>query len=1134
MNEWRGAFQLKKTTITLLALSLVLQTLSATAYAETAAQGSSDTANTETVQLQQTNADQRQEWRAPLVETVVPANGSIQVATNTPIIMIFNEDVSKNQGNLILRDANGAEVEKVSVTDNRIKVDGRKVEWQLSKALADGTKYSIQVDYGAFKGEKGEFAGIYGSSAWSFTTAVVLNAPELVALSPANGEKQAASNTSLFLTFNEEVWKQAGDIVITNLTRNTVEEKIAITSKQVTGEGTKVIAIKPENALKGGEEYAVTITPGALKDADNLPYSGIVSNNQWKFTVKSTADTTAPALKEAKIESSTKLRLVYNEKLNESSIPPLNSFTVYVNGESRALKNVTVSGTNVDVELKSGVSAGQVIVLVYAPQAGQRVIEDAARNAAAPLGGVQVQNGMETTAPKVVDATFSGSRIVIQFSESLEKVSSSALSQFKVWVDGKEKSISKLEHSGAQLTLVMKESIGSNKTVKFSYTAGSYPLRDTAGNLLQSFKDRYARGNNDKTAPVFQSASVKGNILTLQYNEPLATDRVPLRSYYSVLVNQKARYVDKVTVSGNQVLLTLNSAVASSDTVLVSYVAGDPQITDLSGNAGAAFNYAVASNQSDTTAPSLKSGVAKGSVVTLTFSEKLKLSSNTTVGTFYVYSDGVNKTVNSTTVSGDTVTLYLSSMVSAAADVTVTYVPTSNPIQDESGNVVQSFANKLISNQTDGTTGRPAELTKVPYDWYLQDGLYVLSTAAASSTSTERSHLGQSVKRYTLSDSKLLEAFRYTIRYGSDRHMLFEVPSSEKAAMVAVPLSTLETIQKESSNAKFSVRYGDALYTVALDSLGISSIKNKFNFGQNAFLLMQIESAVSNSNGANLLSKLQSAGATVKVIPYDFYLSAYSNSSNAYSLDSKVEIRLRTTSYLTKLNTSVFRFDDESNRVQYVPGSVTQSNNTSIFRFNSRGGDIYAVAEQKIGFSDTGSHWARAAIEELASRYIIEAGSYGNYGPNVDITRGEFAVMVARAFGLESDSDAAGRFRDIGSNHAMAASIGAATKAGIINGFVDGTFKPNNNITREQMAVMVVRAMEVAGKPASYNSSALQKFKDRNKIGGYAREAVIQAVSSGLIAGVSNDSFNPAGKASRAQATVMLQRVLQQVGYLTK
>lgn len=1125
---------MKKATVTLLALSLVLQTYAATAYVEATPQVSSNSENQEAVRIQQLDEDRRQEWLAPLIETMVPANGAVQVPTNTPIVIIFNEEVSKNQGNLILHDANGAEVERIAVTDSRIKLDGRKVEWQPSRALAEGTPYSIQIDYGAFKGENGEFTGLYGASRWSFTTAVVLKAPELVALTPANGEKQAAANASLYLTFNEDVWKAAGDIVITNLTRNSVEEKLAITSKQITGEGTKVIAIKPSKALKDGEEYAVTLTPGALKDADQLPYSGIVSNQQWRFSVKPTADTTAPVLKEARVESSAKIRLVYNEKLNEGSVPPLNSFTVYVNGEARALKGISVSGTNVDVELRSGVSAGQVIVLVYAPQAGQRVIEDAAHNAAAANGGVQVQNSMETTAPKVVDATFSGSRMVIQFSESLEKVSSSALSQFKVWVDGKEKGISKLEHSGAKLTLVMKESIGSNKAVKFAYTAGSHPLRDTAGNLLQSFSERYARGNNDKTAPVFQSATVKGNMLTLQYNEALAADRVPLRSYYSVLVNQKARYVNKVDVSGNKVLLTLSSAVASSDAVVVSYVAGDPPITDLSGNAGAGFKYTVVTNQSDTTAPVLKSGTAKGVVVTLTFTEKLKLSSNAAVGSFYVYSDGDIRLVNSTTVNGDTVTLYLSSTVSAAADVTVTYVPTSNPLQDDSGNVVQSFANKLISNQTDGTSGRPAELTKVPYDWYLQEGWYVLSTAAASSTNTERSHLGQSAKRYTLSDSKLLEAFRYTIRYGSDRHMLFEVPASEKAAMVAVPLSTLETIQQKSNNVKFSVRYGDALYTVLLDSLGISSIKNKFNSGQKAYLLIQIESAVANSNGANLLSKLQSSGATVKVIPYDFYLSAYSNSSQMYPLDSKVEIRLRTASYLTKLNTSVYRFDDESNRVQYIPSSVTQSNQTSIYRFNSRGGDIYAVAEHKKGFADTGSHWASAAIEELASRYIIEAGLNGYYGPNVDITRGEFAVMVARAFGLESEADAASRFRDIGSNHAIAASIGAATKAGIINGYVDGTFKPNNHITREQMAVMVVRAMEVAGKPASYNSSVLQKFKDRNKIGGYAREAVIQAVSSGLIAGVSHDSFNPAGKASRAQAAVMLQRVLQQVGYLTK
>jgi hypothetical protein len=142
---------------------------------------------------------------------------------------------------------------------------------------------------------------------------------------------------------------------------------------------------------------------------------------------------------------------------------------------------------------------------------------------------------------------------------------------------------------------------------------------------------------------------------------------------------------------------------------------------------------------------------------------------------------------------------------------------------------------------------------------------------------------------------------------------------------------------------------------------------------------------------------------------------------------------------------------------------------------------------------------------------------------------------VARALGLSGDKTAAAKYRDVSVNSVMGAYIGAASKAGIIQGNTDGTFKPNNLITREQMALMVVRAMDYTGKGVTLNSDAstlLQKFSDSSKISKDAKVSVAKALQTQIIAGMTAKTFEPKGNATRAQAVVMLKRMMQAIQYI--
>ncbi|EXX84969.1 hypothetical protein BG53_09975 [Paenibacillus darwinianus] len=117
----------------------------------------------------------------------------------------------------------------------------------------------------------------------------------------------------------------------------------------------------------------------------------------------------------------------------------------------------------------------------------------------------------------------------------------------------------------------------------------------------------------------------------------------------------------------------------------------------------------------------------------------------------------------------------------------------------------------------------------------------------------------------------------------------------------------------------------------------------------------------------------------------------------------------------------------------------------------------------------------------------------------------------------------------------MAAYIGAASAAGIVTGMPDGTFKPNSPITREQMAAMLIRAAkaaEVEVRLPQSQASYLTRFKDKGKISDWALTDVSKAVGAAMINGGTNGNFNPRSNATRAEAVIMLKRLLVYVKFM--
>ncbi|WP_245856037.1 S-layer homology domain-containing protein [Paenibacillus rigui] len=223
--------------------------------------------------------------------------------------------------------------------------------------------------------------------------------------------------------------------------------------------------------------------------------------------------------------------------------------------------------------------------------------------------------------------------------------------------------------------------------------------------------------------------------------------------------------------------------------------------------------------------------------------------------------------------------------------------------------------------------------------------------------------------------------------------------------------------------------------------------------------------------------------------------------------------------------TTAVLFNPTTGTFSFVPATFVTAGGTTKAVLKRPGNSIYTVVEFSKTFDDLKGHWSQADVELLASKLVVNGTTDSSYAPQKEITRAEFAALLVRALGLTEVN--AAKFNDVQANDWFTGAIGAASQAGLVEGFENGTFQPNANITREQMAVMITRAMHAAGKRAAADTQGLSRFADASSISGWAKEAVAQCVNAGILNGVTGDTFVPAAKANRAEAAVMLKRLLQ-------
>ncbi|WP_027718447.1 S-layer homology domain-containing protein [Desulfovirgula thermocuniculi] len=210
---------------------------------------------------------------------------------------------------------------------------------------------------------------------------------------------------------------------------------------------------------------------------------------------------------------------------------------------------------------------------------------------------------------------------------------------------------------------------------------------------------------------------------------------------------------------------------------------------------------------------------------------------------------------------------------------------------------------------------------------------------------------------------------------------------------------------------------------------------------------------------------------------------------------------------------------------EYVGGNINPEGRSISFR-TARSG-VYAILDYRQAFADISSHWAKSDIEVMAKKLIARGVSGDSFAPDQPLTRAQFATFLVRLLGLEEEQSAVPAFADLPPDHWAYGAVAAAFKAGLVKGTGEKTFAPEREITREEIAVVLLRVLEQKGLAKVEEKEVdalLARYSDGENVSTWARKAVAAAVKRGLLSGKPQNLLAPQDKATRAEAMALLKR----------
>lgn len=176
-------------------------------------------------------------------------------------------------------------------------------------------------------------------------------------------------------------------------------------------------------------------------------------------------------------------------------------------------------------------------------------------------------------------------------------------------------------------------------------------------------------------------------------------------------------------------------------------------------------------------------------------------------------------------------------------------------------------------------------------------------------------------------------------------------------------------------------------------------------------------------------------------------------------------------------------------------------------------------------FVDVPGHWAEANVAFVSAHELFNGTDDTHFSPNGTMTRGMMATVLFRLDG-ENKGDVNASFADVADGTWYTDAVAWANAQGIVTGYSDAAFGPEDNVTREQLAVMIYRYAQ-ALKLVGNTTAGKLDFADADSVNDWASEAMSWLTANGILIGKPGNLLDPQGNATRAEVSAVLERFVE-------
>lgn len=416
------------------------------------------------------------------------------------------------------------------------------------------------------------------------------------------------------------------------------------------------------------------------------------------------------------------------------------------------------------------------------------------------------------------------------------------------------------------------------------------------------------------------------------------------------------------------------------------------------------------------------------------------------------------------------------------------------------------------NGSTSGTTG---------------DEVIVNGVSEQAGTLTKTTVEGRKVALFQLNATRLDELLAAS---GEQKGIRITMNTIADTVIGELPLTVVERLAGSKANLELATP--DAAYVLPAEQINLKALASLFGqpTGQ---MKLRIEISKASSEMSQQIERLSADGAyTLLTTPFEFKVKVLSGDQTAEvdAFASYVERRIAISGEVNHNHVVAGIAVEPDGTFRPVPTKATEIGGVNYAVINSRSNSVYAVVSTSVNFSDTANHWAGKIIDDMGSRLIINGTDGNRFEPDRTVTREEFAALIVRGLGLQQGGSKH-PFKDVTETSLFGKYLDTAYGSELVTGNDKNEFEPRERVTREQAMTIISRALKIAGVQAEVQKDKqeelLAAFADAGNSAVYSRSGIAACLNAGIISGSSGARLAPKDNLTRAEAAVLINRLLQ-------